>query len=102
MLQNVEACEWLAGALRSLEVPNLDPIYANMRAVCILPFSFISVLFYFSLFFKDLWANVQTIEFSSLWCEPVITLMNFLAGYDVNLSCEMLIWSEITNICFYY
>ncbi|XP_008220740.1 PREDICTED: LOW QUALITY PROTEIN: exocyst complex component SEC3A-like [Prunus mume] len=33
MLQNVEACEWLAGALRSLEVPNLDPIYANMRAV---------------------------------------------------------------------
>ncbi|XP_050126702.1 exocyst complex component SEC3A [Malus sylvestris] len=33
MLQNIEACEWLAGALRSLEVPNLDPIYANMRAV---------------------------------------------------------------------
>lgn len=40
MLQNIEACEWLAGALRSLEVPHLDPIYANMRAVCILPFSF--------------------------------------------------------------
>lgn len=36
MLQNVEACEWLTGALRGLEVPNLDPIYANMRAVCIL------------------------------------------------------------------
>lgn len=33
MLQNVEACEWLTGALRGLEVPNLDPIYANMRAV---------------------------------------------------------------------
>ncbi|KAF3786584.1 Exocyst complex component [Nymphaea thermarum] len=33
MLKNVEACEWLAGALRALEVPNLDPCYANMRAV---------------------------------------------------------------------
>ncbi|GLT58088.1 hypothetical protein SLA2020_310100 [Shorea laevis] len=33
MLQNTEACEWLAGALRGLEVPNLDPTYANMRAV---------------------------------------------------------------------
>ncbi|XP_030512769.1 exocyst complex component SEC3A [Rhodamnia argentea] len=33
MLQNVEACEWLASALRGLEVPNLDPSYANMRAV---------------------------------------------------------------------
>ncbi|KAJ0025045.1 hypothetical protein Pint_08892 [Pistacia integerrima] len=33
MLQNVEACEWLTSALRNLEVPNLDPIYANMRAV---------------------------------------------------------------------
>ncbi|KAF6166562.1 hypothetical protein GIB67_005424 [Kingdonia uniflora] len=33
MLQNVEACEWLTGALRGLEVPNLDPSYANIRAV---------------------------------------------------------------------
>ncbi|XP_054817382.1 exocyst complex component SEC3A isoform X1 [Prosopis cineraria] len=33
MIQNVEACEWLTGALRSLEVPYLDPAYANMRAV---------------------------------------------------------------------
>ncbi|ERN17644.1 hypothetical protein AMTR_s00059p00178020 [Amborella trichopoda] len=33
MLQNVEACEWLATALHALEVPNLDPCYANMRAV---------------------------------------------------------------------
>ncbi|KAM7514164.1 hypothetical protein LguiA_003747 [Lonicera macranthoides] len=33
MLQNIEACEWLTGALRGLEVPNLDPIYANTRAV---------------------------------------------------------------------
>ncbi|XP_061365399.1 exocyst complex component SEC3A isoform X2 [Gastrolobium bilobum] len=33
MLQNVEACEWLTSALRGLEVPNLDPVYANMRAV---------------------------------------------------------------------
>lgn len=33
MLQNVEACEWLANALRSLEIPRLDPVYANMRAV---------------------------------------------------------------------
>lgn len=42
MLQNVEACEWLTGALRGLEVPNLDPIYANMRAVCILFLLFVS------------------------------------------------------------
>ncbi|CAK9171748.1 unnamed protein product [Ilex paraguariensis] len=34
MLQNIEACEWLNSALRGLEVPNLDPSYANMRAVC--------------------------------------------------------------------
>ncbi|KAI4307575.1 hypothetical protein L6164_030747 [Bauhinia variegata] len=33
MIQNVEACEWLTGALRGLDVPNIDPIYANMRAV---------------------------------------------------------------------
>nr|XP_023905431.1 exocyst complex component SEC3A [Quercus suber]POF19730.1 exocyst complex component sec3a [Quercus suber] len=33
MLQNIEACEWLTGALRSLDVPNLDSTYANMRAV---------------------------------------------------------------------
>ncbi|KAG1368535.1 exocyst complex component SEC3A [Cocos nucifera] len=33
MLKNVEACEWLTGAIRGLEVPNLDPCYANMRAV---------------------------------------------------------------------
>ncbi|KAA8528602.1 hypothetical protein F0562_035957 [Nyssa sinensis] len=33
MLQNIEACEWLTGALRGLEVPNLDPTYANIRAV---------------------------------------------------------------------
>jgi hypothetical protein len=34
MLQNVEACEWLTSALRGLEVPNIDPTYASMRAVC--------------------------------------------------------------------
>ncbi|KAJ9186643.1 hypothetical protein P3X46_002190 [Hevea brasiliensis] len=33
MLQNIEACEWLTGALHGLQVPNLDPNYANMRAV---------------------------------------------------------------------
>ncbi|XP_028779096.1 exocyst complex component SEC3A [Neltuma alba] len=33
MIQNVEACEWLTGALRGLEGPYLDPAYANMRAV---------------------------------------------------------------------
>ncbi|GMI88119.1 exocyst complex component sec3A [Hibiscus trionum] len=33
MLQNVEACEWLTGALRGLQVPHLDPAYAKMRAV---------------------------------------------------------------------
>ncbi|KAL5715080.1 Exocyst complex component S3A [Ranunculus cassubicifolius] len=33
MIQNVEACEWLTGALRSLESPKLDPSYSNMRAV---------------------------------------------------------------------
>ncbi|KAG6626698.1 exocyst complex component SEC3A isoform X5 [Carya illinoinensis] len=33
MLQNIEACEWLTGALRGLETPNFDPNYAKMRAV---------------------------------------------------------------------
>ncbi|XP_059633811.1 exocyst complex component SEC3A [Cornus florida] len=33
MLQNIEACEWLTGALRGLAAPNLDPSYANIRAV---------------------------------------------------------------------
>ncbi|XP_047337630.1 exocyst complex component SEC3A-like [Impatiens glandulifera] len=33
MLQNIEACEWLSGALRGLEVPKLDSCYANMRSV---------------------------------------------------------------------
>ncbi|XP_068656095.1 exocyst complex component SEC3A-like [Aristolochia californica] len=33
MVQNVEACEWLTGALRALEVPNVDPCYENMCAV---------------------------------------------------------------------
>ncbi|KAK6115414.1 hypothetical protein DH2020_007683 [Rehmannia glutinosa] len=33
MLQNIEACEWLANALRSLEVPKLDRTYANLRSV---------------------------------------------------------------------
>ncbi|KAK5832511.1 hypothetical protein PVK06_016313 [Gossypium arboreum] len=33
MTQNIEACEWLTGALRGIEVPNLDSTYGNMRAV---------------------------------------------------------------------
>lgn len=33
MLKNVEACEWLTGAIHALEVPNLDPCYVDMRAV---------------------------------------------------------------------
>ncbi|XP_040998460.1 exocyst complex component SEC3A [Juglans microcarpa x Juglans regia] len=33
MLQNIEACEWLTGALRGLEAPKLDRNYAKMRAV---------------------------------------------------------------------
>ncbi|KAI7745242.1 hypothetical protein M8C21_010626 [Ambrosia artemisiifolia] len=32
MLQNIEACEWLTGALNGLEPPNLDPSFANIRA----------------------------------------------------------------------
>ncbi|OWM80790.1 hypothetical protein CDL15_Pgr006820 [Punica granatum] len=32
-IKNIEACEWLTSALRGLEVPNLDPSYANIRAV---------------------------------------------------------------------
>ena len=47
MLQNIEACEWLTGALRGLEVPNLDPSYANIRAVCTLPFSLFVIYFHF-------------------------------------------------------
>lgn len=34
MLQNIEACEWLANALKNLEGPHLDRSYANMRSVC--------------------------------------------------------------------
>ncbi|GMH00371.1 hypothetical protein Nepgr_002210 [Nepenthes gracilis] len=33
MIKNIEACEWLSTALYGLEVPSLDPAYANMRAV---------------------------------------------------------------------
>ncbi|KAK1645785.1 hypothetical protein QYE76_063590 [Lolium multiflorum] len=33
MLETGEACEWLSGAIRCLEVPNLDPSYVNMLAV---------------------------------------------------------------------
>ncbi|KAI3513180.1 hypothetical protein L1887_20507 [Cichorium endivia] len=33
MLQNIEACEWLTGALQGLEPPSLDPSFANIRAV---------------------------------------------------------------------
>ncbi|XP_040996038.1 exocyst complex component SEC3A-like [Juglans microcarpa x Juglans regia] len=33
MLQHIEACEWLTGALHGLEAPNFDPNYAKMRAV---------------------------------------------------------------------
>ncbi|PIN15838.1 Exocyst protein Sec3 [Handroanthus impetiginosus] len=33
MHENIDACEWLADALRSLEVPNLDRCYANMKSV---------------------------------------------------------------------
>uniref|UniRef100_A0A1D1XZ59 Exocyst complex component SEC3A n=2 Tax=Anthurium amnicola TaxID=1678845 RepID=A0A1D1XZ59_9ARAE len=33
MIKNVEACEWLTGAIRALEVPHLDPCSSNMRAV---------------------------------------------------------------------
>jgi hypothetical protein len=43
MLKNVEACEWLTGAIRSLEVPHFDPCYVNMWAVSYLNHSFLSV-----------------------------------------------------------
>ncbi|XP_071733250.1 exocyst complex component SEC3A-like [Rutidosis leptorrhynchoides] len=33
MLQNIEACEWLTGALRGLESPGLDPSFAKIKAV---------------------------------------------------------------------
>lgn len=33
MPQNLEACDWLASALRSLDAPFLDANYVNMRAV---------------------------------------------------------------------
>lgn len=34
MVKNIEACEWLTGALRNLEASSLDPCYARMRGVC--------------------------------------------------------------------
>lgn len=33
VVKAVEACEWLTGAIRCLQVPNLDPCYDKMRAV---------------------------------------------------------------------
>lgn len=33
IIKNIEACEWLSSALRGIEVPSLDPVYSNMRAV---------------------------------------------------------------------
>lgn len=46
MLKNIEACEWLTGALHGLEAPNFDANYAKMRAVCTLPFFlFLPILF---------------------------------------------------------
>ncbi|KAM0931514.1 hypothetical protein ACQ4PT_000270 [Festuca glaucescens] len=33
MVKNTEACEWLTSAIKNLEVSNLDPCYAKLRAV---------------------------------------------------------------------
>ncbi|KAI0520673.1 hypothetical protein KFK09_008151 [Dendrobium nobile] len=33
VMKNIEACEWLIGAIRHLQVPILDPSYANLQAV---------------------------------------------------------------------
>ncbi|URE40592.1 hypothetical protein MUK42_17420 [Musa troglodytarum] len=33
MVKNIEACEWLTGALRNLEASCLDPCYARMRGI---------------------------------------------------------------------
>ncbi|XP_020102760.1 exocyst complex component SEC3A-like isoform X2 [Ananas comosus] len=33
MIKNIEACEWLTGAIKNIEVPNLEPCYAKLRAV---------------------------------------------------------------------
>ncbi|KAK8923924.1 Exocyst complex component SEC3A [Platanthera zijinensis] len=33
MVKNIEACDWLCGAIRRLQVPDLDPLYTNMQAV---------------------------------------------------------------------
>ncbi|KAL9247087.1 hypothetical protein vseg_020555 [Gypsophila vaccaria] len=33
MIKNIEACEWLSGALRGFEVPKMEPAFVNMRAV---------------------------------------------------------------------
>jgi hypothetical protein len=50
MLKNVEACEWLTGAIRNLEVPNLDPCYVNMRAM-----SYLFLVFCYNLQFNSSW-----------------------------------------------
>nr|CAD1837291.1 unnamed protein product [Ananas comosus var. bracteatus] len=33
MIKNIEACEWLTSAIKNIEVPNLEPCYAKLRAV---------------------------------------------------------------------
>ncbi|KAI8016921.1 Exocyst complex component SEC3A [Camellia lanceoleosa] len=77
MLQNVEACEWLIGALRGLEVPNLDPSCSNMLARCLIcsPFHF-TILF---------WVKEKRAELEKLKTTFVRRASEFLKNYFASL-----------------
>ena len=57
MHRNVEACEWLTGAIVRLDSPNLDSTYSNMRAVCS---QFLTLSLSFNIFLLCNWLNLVT------------------------------------------
>ncbi|XP_024973456.1 exocyst complex component SEC3A-like isoform X1 [Cynara cardunculus var. scolymus] len=107
MLQNIEACEWLTGALRSLEAPSLDPSYASIRAVREkraeldkLKTTFVRRA---SEFLRNYFASLVDFMisdksyFSQDLCSPVATLEGQLT-YKLQLS--ILMFFLLTNIMF--
>lgn len=84
MLKNVEACEWLTGAIRSLEVPNLDPCYVNMRAVS---FLYVLLFRYFLLSFVSL-DSYAAISIDNELIVPR-TCFFFFFGWSVGEPCWM-------------
>lgn len=72
MLQNIEACEWLANALKKLEGPHLDRSYANMRSVCKL-YALILLPFWSRLLAKFSYSYIIT-----LYVQESLKVMQFM------------------------